>query len=187
MCAVYANKQLFLSLVMYCLIGAILVNIEPIYAALGQEKEVACLAAKFVYITFPSHFFEVLNNVFTVNFATSQQVTQYMVYALATGTVIHAILIYYWVFKCGWGFDGVCWATAIMFFFRGFIGVSFVKFGGRFPNFPDVRFFSMETFTNLGPLLKVDLEAVAMGVWGWWAFDIFTLMASYLGSCEVAA
>ena len=74
-----------------------------------------------------------------------------------------------------------------MFFFRGFIGVTFVKFGGQFPVYSDVRFFSLETITNLEPLLKVDLEAVAMGVWGWWAFDIFTLMASYLGSDQVAA
>ena len=26
-----------------------------------------------------------------------------------------------------------------------------------------------------------------MGVWGWWAFDIFTLMATYLGQNEVGA
>jgi hypothetical protein len=26
-----------------------------------------------------------------------------------------------------------------------------------------------------------------MGVWGWWAFDIFTLMASYLSVDEISA
>lgn len=26
-----------------------------------------------------------------------------------------------------------------------------------------------------------------MGVWGWWAFDIFTLIASYIGSEIIAA
>ena len=32
------------------------------------------------------------------------------------------------------------------------------------------------------PLILVDLKSVAMGVWGWWAFELYTLMASYLGT-----
>jgi len=31
------------------------------------------------------------------------------------------------------------------------------------------------------------LNSLAMGVWGWWAFDIFTLIASYLGTAVIAA
>ena len=68
------------------------------------------------------------------------------------------------------------------FLARGTSGVALVKYGGRFQRFPDVHFFSMETVTNLWPLLKLDLQGVAMGVWGWWAFDIFTLMTTYLGT-----
>jgi len=28
---------------------------------------------------------------------------------------------------------------------------------------------------------------MAMGVWGWWAFDIITLIASYMGTNIIAA
>ena len=31
------------------------------------------------------------------------------------------------------------------------------------------------------------LASASMGIWGWWAFDIFTLMASYLAVQVVAA
>ena len=62
-----------------------------------------------------------------------------------------------------------------------------VKFGGRLPSFSDVYLFSKETVSNLKPILELDLKSVAMGVWGWWAFDLYTLMASYLGSDEVGA
>jgi hypothetical protein len=31
------------------------------------------------------------------------------------------------------------------------------------------------------------LFGLFMGVWGWWAFDIFTLIASYLSIEEVSA
>ena len=94
---------------------------------------------------------------------------------------------YYFVFVLNWGFDGVCWATGLMFMLRGMIGVSLVKFGGRFPSYDDVHLFSRETITNLWPLLKIDLQGVAMGVWGWWAFDIFTLIGSYLAESVIAA
>ena len=63
----------------------------------------------------------------------------------------------------------------------------FVKFGGTIPTFSDVYLFSRETVSNLMPILKLDLKSVAMGVWGWWAFDLYTLMASYLGTDEVGA
>jgi len=31
------------------------------------------------------------------------------------------------------------------------------------------------------------LNSLAMGVWGWWAFDIFTLIASYMDTTIIAA
>lgn len=31
------------------------------------------------------------------------------------------------------------------------------------------------------------LNSLAMGVWGWWAFDIFTLIASYMDTAVIAA
>ena len=62
-----------------------------------------------------------------------------------------------------------------------------MKFGGRIPTFPDVYLFSKETVSNLTPILSLALKSVAMGVWGWWAFDLYTLMSSYLGPNEVGA
>ena len=57
----------------------------------------------------------------------------------------------------------------------------FVKCGGTIPTFDDVYLFSKETVSNLMPILSLDLKSVGMGVWGWWAFEIFTFMATYLG------
>ena len=31
------------------------------------------------------------------------------------------------------------------------------------------------------------LNSLAMGVWGWWAFDIFTLIATYMDTAIIAA
>ena len=45
----------------------------------------------------------------------------------------------------------------------------------------------METVSNLGPIIGICSKSLLMSVWGWWAFDIFTLMASYLGPETTAA
>lgn len=73
-----------------------------------------------------------------------------------------------------------------MFFVKGMVSIILVKCCGRFPSFEDVHFISLETISNIWPLLSFDLKSTAMGIWGWWAIDIFTLMASYLGPNVVA-
>lgn len=51
----------------------------------------------------------------------------------------------------------------------------------NFTFYDDVHLFSRETTTNLGPLIKLSIQSMFMGIWGWWAFEIFTFMATYLG------
>ena len=55
-----------------------------------------------------------------------------MVITLAIGTLSHAIMSYYFVFVRGLGFDGVCYATALMFMIRGAVGFTLVKCSSRF-------------------------------------------------------
>ena len=57
----------------------------------------------------------------------------------------------------------------------------------KFTFYDDVRLFSRETTSNLGPLIKLCIQSMFMGIWGWWAFEIFTFMATYLGDTEAAA
>ena len=74
-----------------------------------------------------------------------------------------------------------------MFTTRSFLNVMLVKCSGQFTHTSDVYFCSKETISNLGPVISIAMKNMAMGVWGWWAFDIFTLMASYLGPSVTAA
>jgi hypothetical protein len=40
---------------------------------------------------------------------------------------------------------------------------------------------------NLLPSIKICLGSLAMGIWAVWAFEVFTLFASYLGQVDLAA
>ena len=86
-----------------------------------------------------------------------------------------------------WGFDGLAWANAIMFFIRFCVSILLVDCGGRFPSFPDVRLVSIETVSNTLPMILIGTKGVFMGVWFWWVYDIFGLMASFLGTDYMAA
>lgn len=50
-----------------------------------------------------------------------------------------------------------------------------------------VKLFSKETTQQLSRQVNIGIMGMLMGVWGWWAFDIFTLIASYLASEVIAA
>ena len=96
-------------------------------------------------------------------------------------------MVYVFYFKLDWGFEGLAWANALMFVLRYCIAILLVRFGGRFQEFEDVSLVSMETVTNTLPMILIGVKGIFMGVWFWWAYDIFGLMASWLGSNEMAA
>ena len=154
---------------------------------MGQDSEVADLAAKYVYIVYPFHFFYLLEVVFSDAYAVSCRVTHYMLICILSGTIAHALMVYVFCFVNDWGFSGICWASGLMWFVRGMVAITSVKCGGKLPTFDDVFLFSSETVSNVLPIVKLALKNCAMGVWGWWAFDLFTLMASYLGTDVVGA
>lgn len=50
-----------------------------------------------------------------------------------------------------------------------------------------MKLFSEETKVNLGYQFSLGVSGLFMGVWGWWAFDIFTLISSYLSVDIISA
>ena len=120
-------------------------------------------------------------------YAVNCRVTHYMMISMIVGTICYSIMVYVFCFVYGLGFTGICWATGLMFMARGLTSLICVKCGGTIPVFDDVYLFSKETVSNLSDILQLDLKACSMGVWGWWAFDLYTLMASYLGTDAIGA
>ena len=105
---------------------------------------------------------------------------------VATGgaSVCHLIMVIVFVGKLDWGFEGVAIATSIHLFLRYVFSLIYLSTIKELQEVQDVNFFSKETFENLGYQFNMGLMQMLMGIWGWWAFDIFTLICSYL-SIEV--
>ena len=138
-----------------------------------------------MHTIFPFIWLELLNWSY-LQFCVSQRFVLIQTLSTGAGAIGHGICIgifYYWL---DWGYSGICWATSVVFVARLLTTLLYVRFHG-FNWHEDVKFFSAETFSNCGPLIEISLGAMFMGIWGWWAFEIFTFMATYLGVTQAAA
>lgn len=81
---------------------------------------------------------------------------------------------------------GISLASCFHFFCRFFTMCLFIKLSGRFDRcFVPIR--DPENFKNLKSQFVLGISAASLGVWSWWAFDIFTLIASYMSIEDLAA
>ena len=86
-----------------------------------------------------------------------------------------------------YGFIGVCVATSIGFASRLLIAYIYTCWIKPYQETRDVAFFSRESTSNLSQQFNRGAYSLMMGVWSWWAFDIFTLIASYLSADLLSA
>jgi len=120
--------------------------------------------------------------------AVSMKYTTASLWMIGTASVIHIGLVPLFVNVLGWGFDGIAIATSIHLFLRFVASQIYLRCAVKeLWEFDDVFFFSKETFENLGYQFKLGMASMFMGLWGWWAFDIFTLICSYLAVEVISA
>ena len=134
----------------------------------------------------PFVFLELMNWP-VLQFCTSQRQMGVQLASVAGGAIVHSIMIGVFYFWLDWGYTGVIWATACVFIARFLIAQTWIRvFSSSFHWFDDVQLFSRETVSNLKPMVVLCIGSMFMGIWGWWAFDIFTFMAQYLGETQAA-
>ena len=123
-----------------------------------------------------------------MGYAEAQKYTFANCFVLAFSTVLHVILICIFVTWLEMGWQGVCLATSIQFAMRFLIAIIYLNFVCEpFKESSSVKLFSRGTMQSLMPQLQRGLMSMMMFGWSWWAFDIFTLIASYLSAEIVSA
>jgi MATE family multidrug resistance protein len=160
--------------------------IRSIYSLIGQDPEVADYAATYVHIVLPSLYFFVISQSYAM-FAGNQRVTWISTTGTISGVCVHFVCTMILYEMAELGFVAVPISTAIHFLVRFGVNFYFAEFGSQFKKFDDVKLFSEQTYTGYKSQLHMCLNSLAMGVWGWWAFDIFTLIASYMDTAVIAA
>lgn len=81
---------------------------------------------------------------------------------------------------------GVCIASCIHFFSRFLVLIVCGKFSKTTKN-SFVPLSDPDNFKNIRPQFILSLKCASLGIWAWWAFDIFTLIASYMSVNDLSA
>lgn len=83
-------------------------------------------------------------------------------------------------------FLGIAIASSIHFIVRGVVGTLLVRYGKSFKK-SIVPICSGDSFKDMGAIFKLGFQSIMLKVMGWWAFDVFTLLASQLDQRSIAA
>ena len=188
MCRVYRNQYLLLCALFILTLCIPIAFIDKLLATIGQEKELITYATKYIWAVVPGLFFHNMGFVQSV-YAESMRRTHVRRDATALSALVHLIGVFVLVYIMDKGFEGVCIATSITFASRFIITNILVWKMERAMEIVEVpvRFFSYDTLRNIDAQLLLGFQSMGMSVWGYWALDIFTLMASYLSVEAIAA
>lgn len=181
LCSVYRNRMIFLNTVNYIVMALILALFyQSIISTMKMDEPMAAYTYTFMKIVIPFSYFEILRFEW-IRFALSQKVTNLGPVSDVVGALLHSTLMWYFYFVLDWGFEGVCWATSCMFFFRCVFLICLVLLSEKIKKFDDVNLLTWETVSNLTPLVTLGFKYFIFGIWNVWPIQIYTMIASYMG------
>lgn len=160
--------------------------VKDIFLAMGYDDKVATMATTYVHTVSPGLYFY-FQSIANMAFAGGQKIVYCSMITTPIAVLVHIFFTWLFVGQWDWGFEGVCYATMVHFMSRWVGSTIFLMVHPKFQDTRSEPFFSRETVSQLGDQTKLNLANVGMGVWGWWSFDIFTLLAGQLSTEAISA
>eukprot|EP00347_Sterkiella_histriomuscorum_P022093 403331703 len=185
LCMIYLNRQMYLAAMVFVPLAVLVYFCEYGFLAIGQDPFVAKQASIYVQIVIPGVFFATYGSCYSRFFAGCRYTMPDM-WSKIFSTIVHVALCYYLVINQKMGMTGVAIASSFHFFCRFLVMYLFFRFTPRFYDH-NVSFTDPECFRNLWTQFKFSVKCAFLGVWSWWAFDIFTLISSYMTIDDLAA
>lgn len=158
-------------------------KLEPIMVWMGQDKEIASMAATYCLYSLP----DLLTNAFLQPlrvYLRSQGVTRPMTYCSALAVFFHVPLNIGLVFVMGLGVRGVAVAAVLTNLNMAVFLVGYLRWSGVCE--VTWRGWSMGAVEQLWPLMELALPSCLGICLEWWWYEIMTVMAGYLPSPRVA-
>ncbi|XP_064636838.1 multidrug and toxin extrusion protein 1-like [Lineus longissimus] len=163
---------------------AIHLNAETILVAVGQEREIAKIAAEYILYFMPGLLFLFLNQVL-VKYLRNQNVLYPTILTGASGTLVNALMHYLLISQAGLGITGSAIAQVLGFFFMFattlFYTIAFKKYKETWGGW------SVDGFQEWGALNKLAASGMLMLSLQWWGFEVGTLLSGVLGEVQLAA
>ncbi|KAI9296652.1 MATE efflux family protein [Neoconidiobolus thromboides FSU 785] len=181
----HLQRGILVSFAMFIPISIVWVNSEYLMLSLNQDPELAKLCGvymKTLIIGAPAYMaFECLKKYFQ-----AQKIMQAQTYITFSVLPINLILNYVlvWNESTTLGFKGAPLTSAITYWLYLILGILYAKFINGSQCWEG---FSKEAFTGWWVYIKLGVPGIIQLCSEWWAFEIMSLAASYLGTNQLAA
>lgn len=182
MLGVYLQRAL-LVLFLTCLpLSFVFVYMEDILVFAHQDAEIANKAGEYALYLLSSLFgYALLQPV--VKFLQTQSVVIPMLVCSATTLVLHAGILYTFIYALGWGFRGAAMATSVSFWINAILLILYVKFSEMCKD--TWRNFTREAFVDLYEFLKLAVPSCVMICLEYWCFEILVMASGLLPNSQL--
>ncbi|ORZ05145.1 mate-domain-containing protein [Lobosporangium transversale] len=181
----HLQRAILILMLLFVPIAAIWLSSEQIFALLGQEPALAEHAAIFLRGLLPGApaflIFECAKK-----FLQAQGNMHASTYVLLIASPINVVLNYVLVWNpyIGMGYIGAPIATSISYWNMLILLILYIRFVDGYQGWGG---WTRECLTGWREFLKLALPGVMMVCTEWWAFEVMSLAASYLGTIALAA
>ncbi|CDW84612.1 na+-driven multidrug efflux pump [Stylonychia lemnae] len=185
LCGIYLNRQLYLTTLVYIPLAIPLWFCEYGFLYFGQDPFISSQAAIYVRVCIPGILFFTYGSCLG-RFCSGHRETRFGMVSNIFSSIIHFFLAYLLAITLDLGMFGIAIASCIHFFLRFLVYVVLIAKSERL-RASLVSIWDPNCKNDLWPQFVLSLQCASLGIWSWWAFDIFTLIASYMSVDDLAA
>eukprot|EP00347_Sterkiella_histriomuscorum_P010943 403374339 len=185
LCGIYLNRQLYLTTMIFIPLSIPLWFCEYGFIYLGQDPYVSEQAAIYVKICMPGILLFTYGSCLG-RFCSGHRETRFGLASNLIASVIHFFIAYFLAIYLKWEMTGIAIASCIHFVIRFLIYIVCISLSQKVRQ-SIVPIWDKEGRSNLYPQFILSLQCASLGIWSWWAFDIFTLIASYMSIDDLSA
>ncbi|KAK3814063.1 MAG: mate-domain-containing protein [Benniella sp.] len=181
----HLQRAILILMILFVPIAGVWGASEYIFALLGQEPALARYAAMFLWGLLPGApaylIFECVKK-----YLQAQGIMHASTYVLLIASPINVVLNYVLVWNkyVGIGYMGAPLATSISYWNMLLLLLLYIRFVDGYQGWGG---WTRDAFTGWHGFLKLAIPGVMMVCTEWWAFEVVSLAASYLGTIALAA
>ncbi|PNW77624.1 hypothetical protein CHLRE_10g444900v5 [Chlamydomonas reinhardtii] len=159
---------------------------EAMMLAMGQDPVIAKAAGRFTMLLSPCLLLDGFEQCLR-RYLAAQSVVQPLMYVTFAATLMTPMYLWYFIFRCGWGFDGaaVAWAAVQASSCSGLLIFTFWHNYTQDPTKRTWAGWSRECLTEWPLYIRVAIPSAVMICLDWWTFEIIVMLSGLLPHPEM--
>eukprot|EP00195_Chlamydomonas_chlamydogama_P009762 CAMPEP_0202901800 /NCGR_PEP_ID=MMETSP1392-20130828/14735_1 /ASSEMBLY_ACC=CAM_ASM_000868 /TAXON_ID=225041 /ORGANISM="Chlamydomonas chlamydogama, Strain SAG 11-48b" /LENGTH=532 /DNA_ID=CAMNT_0049588419 /DNA_START=201 /DNA_END=1799 /DNA_ORIENTATION=- len=159
---------------------------EWIMTAMGQDPDIAKAAGRFTMLLAPALIMDGADQCCR-RYLASQSVVQPLMFVTFVATLLTPLFLWYFMFRCDWGFDGaaVAWNCVQATSMCGLVIYMLYYNSQQEPGKRTWLGWSRECLADWGVYIRVAIPSMVMICLDWWTFEIIVILSGLLPRPEM--